>query len=130
MTPERAQEIWETRGPFGELDLQPGEREVVQRVWMGMTGNTCFADALLKIANGLVEPTRIRIGTAVFSNGAEILDQSPVYYGETADSLSVRERAIRAITMLGMPATDPVHGCNAKLAKLEHASVEFYPRGQ
>lgn len=130
MTPERAQEIWETRGPFGELDLQPGEREVVQRVWMGMTGNTCFADALLKIAFGLTDPTRIRIGTAVFSNGAEILDQSPVYYGETADSLSVRERAIRAITMLGMPATDPVHGCNAKLAKLEHASVEFYPRGQ
>lgn len=129
MTPERAREIWETRGPFGDLKLQPGEREIVQRVWMGMTGNTCFADALLKIANGLVEPTRIRIGTAVFSCGAEILDQSPVYHGETADSPSVRERAIRAIKMLGMPATDPVHGCNARLAKLGNASVKFYPRG-
>lgn len=130
MSPERARAIWNTRGPFGELQLQPGEREIVQRVWIGMTGNTCFADALLKIANGLIEPTRIRIGTAVFSYGAQILDQSPVYHGESADSPYVRERAIRAIKMLGMPATDPVHGCNAKLAKLERATVTFYPRGQ
>ena len=129
MTPARAREIWETRGPFCDLKLQPGEREIVQRVWMGMTGNSCFADALLKIANGLVEPTRVRIGTAVFSCGAEILDQSPVYHGETADSLPVRERAIRAIKMLGMPATDSIHGANARLHKLTLATLKFYSCG-
>ena len=129
MTPERAREIWETRGPFGDLKLQPGEREIVQRVWMGMTGNTCFADALLKIANGLVEPTRIRIGTAVFSSGAEIIEQVPVYEGEDINGSAVGARARRSIEMLGMPATDPVHGANARLNKLTLATLKFYSCG-
>lgn len=130
MSPERAREIWAAKGAFGDLKLEPGEREVVQRVWMGMTGNTCFADALLKIANGLVEPTRTRIGTAVFYHGAEIIEQVPVYEGEDINGSAVGARTRRSIEMLGMPATDPVHGCNARLAKLGRSSVKFYPLGQ
>ena len=131
MSPERAQSIWDNRSPFGELSMTDAERLAVKAVWKGMPGNTCFADALLRIArNEVVAAQPIMIGTAVFSHGDEIIDQSPVYFGETAASASVRDRAERAITLLGMPATDPVHGCNARLHKLQSARVTFYPRGQ
>lgn len=69
------------------------------------------------------------IGTAVFSCGDEIIEQVPVYEGEDTSSSSVHARARRSIEMLGMPATDPVHGCNARLIKFGMSSVKFYPRG-
>lgn len=69
------------------------------------------------------------IGTAVFTCGDEIIEQTPVYEGELAGSDAVYARTRRSIEVLGMPATDPVHGCNARLIKLQKASVKFYPRG-
>ena len=129
MSPARAQEIWDTRAPFGELSLTDMERSEVKKVWDRMPGHTCFVDALLRIARGQAEERPVMIGTAVFSYGGQIIDQSPVYWGETVDSPAVHARARRAVEMLGMPATDPVHGCNANLAKLGMASVKFYPRG-
>ena len=130
MSPERAQQVWDSRSPFGELSLTDAERAAVRSVWKGMPGHTCFADALLRIARGqaiAVKPEMI--GTAVFSYGDEIVEQTPVYAGESAGSPEVEARARRSIEMLGMPATDPVHGCNARLHKLHRARVTFYPRG-
>lgn len=131
MSPKRAQAIWDARSPFGELSMTDAERASVKKVWSGMPGYTCFADALLRIASGEVvadEPPMI--GTAVFTYGAEIIEQTPVYWGEMAGSEAVYARAKRSIEMLGMPATDPVCGCNARLAKLANATMKFYLSGQ
>jgi hypothetical protein len=96
-----------------------------------MPGHTCFADALLRIARGEAETQcPVMIGTAVFTCGDEIVEQTPVYEGETAASDAVYARARRSIEMLGKPATDPVYGSIARLIKLQKASVKFYPRGQ
>lgn len=130
MSPQRAQEIWDTRLPFGELFMTDPERMAVRKVWSGMPGHTCFADALLRIARGeAVAEKPVMIGTAVFTYGDEIIEQTPVYEGEMAGSDAVYARARRSIEMLGMPATDPVHGRNARLIKLQKASVKVYPRG-
>ena len=131
MTPQRAQEIWDNRLPFGELaSITDAERLAVRKVWNGMPGHTCFADALLRIARGeAVAEKPVMIGTAVFTYGGEIVEQTPVYMGETAGSEAVYARAKRSIEMLGMPATDPVYGANARLQKLPIAQVKFYPSG-
>ena len=130
MSPERAQAIWDTRLPFGELSMTDAERLAVRKVWSGMPGHTCFADALLRIAHGeAVAEKPAMVGTAVFTYGDEIIEQVPVYAGETAGSDAVHARAKRSIEVLGMPATDPVHGCNARLRKLALATVKFYPSG-
>ena len=87
MSPQRAQEIWDTRLPFGELFMTDPERMAVRKVWSGMPGHTCFADALLRIARGeAVAEKPVMIGTAVFTYGDEIIEQVPVYAGETAGS--------------------------------------------
>lgn len=52
MTPQRAREIWETRSPFGQLSMSEREAVEVKKVWSGMPDWACFADALVKIANG------------------------------------------------------------------------------
>ena len=52
MSPERAQSIWDARHPFGELSMTDAERMAVRKVWSGMPGHTCLADALLRIARG------------------------------------------------------------------------------
>lgn len=130
MSPERAQSIWDARQPFGELSMTDAERMAVRKVWSGMPGHTCFADALLRIARGeAVAEKPAMVGTAVFTYGDEIIEQVPVYAGETAGSDAVYARAKRSIEVLGMPATDPVHGANARLHKLAIAQVKFYPRG-
>ena len=130
MSPERAQAIWDTRLHFGELSMTDAERLAVRKVWSGMPGHTCFADALLRIAHGeAVAEKPAMVGTAVFTYGDEIIEQVPVYAGETAGSDAVHARAKRSIEVLGMPATDPVHGCNARLRKLALATVKFYPSG-
>lgn len=125
----QAKEIWDERCPFGELAMSNEEREEVKRVWSQMPGNTCFVDALFWIICGEDQLVPILVGTAVFLYGGEIIEQTPVYWGETADSIAVRSRAERSITMLGMPATDPVTGCNMRLMKMKEARVAFYPRG-
>lgn len=130
MSPERAQAIWDARHPFGELSMTDAERMAVRKVWSGMPGNTCFADALLRIARGeAVAEKPAMVGTAVFTYGDEIIEQVPVYAGETAGSDAVYARAKRSIEVLGMPATDPVHGANARLHKLTLATLKFYPCG-
>ncbi len=130
LTAQRAQAIWDNRSPFGELSMTDAERAAVRKVWSGMPGHTCFADALLRIARGEVKADQpVMIGTAVFTCGDEIVEQTPVYWGEKADSPQVLDRAKRSIEMLGMPATDPVMGCNTRLVKLASAKVTFYPRG-
>lgn len=129
MSPERALAIWDARLPFGTLSMTEGERRAVWRVWKRMPGHTCFADALSRIARGEEQEAAVLIGTAVFCNGPEIIEQTPVYWGESPDSEAVRQRAAHAIEVLGIPATDPVHGSNARLHKLRSATVTFYPRG-
>lgn len=129
MTPARAQQIWANRAPFGELEMTADERKYVRGIWVRMPGHTCFADALVRIANGQAEGIKPMIGTAVFYNGDEIIVQVPVYEGEDINGSAVGARARRSIEMLGMPATDPVHGCNARLVKFGSASVKFYPLG-
>ena len=130
MSPERAQSIWDARHPFGELSMTDAERMAVRKVWSGMPGNTCFADALLRIARGeAVAEKPAMVGTAVFTYGDEIIEQVPVYAGETAGSDAVYARAKRSIEVLGMPATDPVHGANARLNKLTLATLKFYSCG-
>ena len=110
MTPQRAQQIWDNRLPFGELSISDAERLAVRKVWNGMPGHTCFADALLRIARGeAIAEKPAMIGTAVFTYGGEIIEQTPVY--------------------MGMPATDPVHGMNARLRKMALATLKFYPSG-
>ena len=52
MSPERAQKVWDTRLPFGEMSMTDAERMAVRKVRSGMPGHTCFADALLRIARG------------------------------------------------------------------------------
>lgn len=127
MTPERAQEIWRTRSPFGEVSAAPDEFAYVRGIWARMPGHTSWVDALLRIANGQAEGIVPMIGTAAFYYGDEIIEQTPVYFGETVTSPSVEARARRGIEMLGMPATDPVHGCNARLRKFSQSRVKFYP---
>jgi len=130
VSPERAQIIWDRSLPFGELSMSDAERLAVRSVWSGMPGHTCFADALLRIARGEAVAQRpAMIGTAVFTYGTEIIEQVPVYAGETAGSDAVYARAKRSIEMLGMPATDPVQGANARLRKLTQATLKFYPSG-
>jgi hypothetical protein len=130
VSPERAQSIWDARHPFGELSMTDAERMAVRKVWSGMPGHTCFADALLRIAKGeAVAEKPAMVGTAVFTYGDEIIEQVPVYAGETAGCDAVYARAKRSIEVLGMPATDPVHGANARLSKLPQASLKFYPCG-
>lgn len=130
MTPQRAQSIWDSRLPFGELSMTDAERLSVRKVWSGMPGHTCFVDALLRIARGeAVVEKPVMVGTAVFTCGGEIIEQVPVYSGETAGSETVLARAKRSIELLGMPATDPVHGRNARLVKLAHATLKFYSSG-
>ena len=127
MSPERAQEIWDTRGPFGELSITPEEKAYVNGIWVRMPGHTCFADALLRIARGEVGDQKPMIGSAAFYYGDEIIDQVPVYWGETIEGPEVQLRARRSIEMLGMPANDPVHGCNSRLAKFGNSRSVFYP---
>lgn len=130
MTPQRAQQIWDNRLPFGELSISDAERLAVRKVWNGMPGHTCFADALLRIARGeAIAEKPAMIGTAVFTYGGEIIEQTPVYMGETPGSEAVYARAKRSIEVLGMPATDPVHGMNARLRKMALATLKFYPCG-
>lgn len=131
MSPKRAQAIWDARSPFGELSMTDAERAAVRKVWFGLPGHTCFADALLKIAAGeAIAEESVMIGTAIFTYGAEIIEKTPVYWGEAAGSEAVYARARRAIEMLGMPANDPVYGCNVRLQKLGQSSMKFYLRGQ
>lgn len=129
MTPERAQEIWDTRASFGEFSLSPEEKAYVNGIKVRLPGHFNWADVLLEIANGKTMGLKPMIGTAVYYYGDEIIDQSPVYLGETVDSYSVSARARQSIELLGHPATDPVHGCNARLHKLGRAQVKFYPLG-
>ena len=127
MTPQRAQEIWDARGPFGELSITPEEKAYVSGIWVRMPGHTCFADALLRIANCEVGDQKPMIGSAAFYYGDELIEQTPVYWGETIEDSSVQARARRSIEMLRMPANDPVHGCNTRLAKFGNSRAVFYP---
>ena len=128
MSPERAQAIWDTRLPFGELSMTDAERLAVREVWSGMPGHTCFADALLRIAHGeAVAEKPAMVGTAVFTYCDEIIEQVPVYWDETIEGPEVQLRARRSIETLGMPANDPVHGCNSRLAKFGNSRAVFYP---
>lgn len=52
VTKERAREIWQTRSAFGMFAVTPEEDRYIRHVWESMPGNTCWADALLRIANG------------------------------------------------------------------------------
>lgn len=110
--------------------MSDAERLAVRKVWSGMPGHTCFADALLRIARGeAIAEKPAMIGTAVFYYGGEIVAQTPVYEGETPGSQAVYTRARQTVEMLGMPATDPVYGANARGAKLANAKLKFYPLG-
>lgn len=89
-----------------------------------LDGDTAAVSAFLE-RMGAQRPV---IGTAVFTLGAMIVDQSPVYAGESVDSESVMERARRSVRMLGIssrPDMPPV-SC---LSLLERAEKTFYPRG-
>ena len=127
MKPERAQEIWDTRGPFGELSITPEEKAFVSGIWVRMPGHTCFADALLRIARDELGNQKPMIGTAAFYYGDELIEQVPVYLDEQIEDPSVQARARRGIEMLGMPANDPVHGCSTRLAKFGNSRAVFYP---
>ncbi len=127
MTPQRAQEIWDTRGPFGELSITPEEKAFVSGIWVRMPGHTCFADALLRIARDELGNQKPMIGTAAFYYGDELIEQVPVYLDEQIEDPSVQARARRGIEMLGMPANDPVHGCSTRLAKFGNSRAVFYP---
>lgn len=127
MTPQRAQEIWDTRGPFGELSITPEEKAYVSGIWVRMPGHTCFADALLRIARDELGNQKPMIGTAAFYYGDELIEQVPVYLDEQIEDPSVQARARRGIEMLGMPANDPVHGCSTRLAKFGNSRAVFYP---
>ena len=52
MTPERAREIWDSRSPFGEVQVTPIEKAYINAIWRRMPGHCCWAEALLAIANG------------------------------------------------------------------------------
>lgn len=53
ITPERAQNIWAARGPFGEFrGVIDGEYREVSRVWQTLPGYFSWTDTLLSIANG------------------------------------------------------------------------------
>lgn len=55
MTRERAQQILDHRRSSFGAGLGPmteDERDQVNRLWDTMPGNTCFTDALLRIAKG------------------------------------------------------------------------------
>ena len=129
MSPERAQEIWDSRGSFGELSITPEEQAYVNGIWARMPGHTCFADALLRIANGQANDVKPLVGTAVFYHGNEIVEQVPVYLGELLDGPEVGARVRRSIEVLGMPASDPQHGANRRLALLGNSQCRFYPLG-
>ena len=127
MTPQRAQEIWDTRGPFGELSITPEEKAFVSGIWVRMPGHTCFADALLRIARDELGNQKPMIGTAAYYYGDELIEQVPVYLDEQIEDPSVQARARRGIEMLGMPANDPVHGCSTRLAKFGNSRAVLYP---
>lgn len=130
MTPERAREIWQTRTAFGGVSCSAQEDAYVREIWRRMPGATCWAEALLAIANDAVPAERPPlIGTVVFSHGDQIIAQVPVYQGESPSDAIVGFRARRSVELLGMPATDPVHGCNRRLAMLGMSNARFYPRG-
>ena len=57
----------------------------------------------------------------------EIIEQVPVYWDETIEGPEVQLRARRSNETLGMPANDPVHGCNSRLAKFGNSRAVFYP---
>lgn len=128
MTPERAKAIWDSRGPYGDLQMTADEKAFVTGIWRRMAGHTCFADALLRIAQGETQGLLPLIGTVVFRHGAEIIDQSPVYAGETVDSPSVMDRARRAVAMLGMNSRPDLRGQTLQTL-LEGAEKQFYPLG-
>ena len=108
--------------------MSDAELLAVRKVWSGMPGHTCFADALLRIARGEAVAERpAMIGTAVFTYGDEIIEQVPVYWDETIEGPEVQLRARRSNETLGMPANDPVHGCNSRLAKFGNSRAVFYP---
>lgn len=52
VTKERAREIWQTRSAFGMFAVTPEEDRYIRQVWETMPGHTCWADALLRVANG------------------------------------------------------------------------------
>ncbi len=124
MTPERAKELLDSRSAFETLTTQAERRDVLQ-VWRRMPGST-LPDVLLAIANGIAP--RKMIGTLVHMHPDMIIDQSPVYEGETINSPSVLERVYRSIMLLGMPATAP-DGYHAKMARLPYSDRRFFPLG-
>lgn len=54
VTQERAREIWRTKSSFGQMHVTPAEDAYIRKVWSIMPGHTCFADAVLRIANGQI----------------------------------------------------------------------------
>lgn len=125
MSPNRAQSILNST-LNGSLSMTDAERAAVQKVLMHHQ-NSSYLNVLLKIAEGeIVVKDAQTVGIAVFSYGPEIIEQTPVYMGEAAGSEAVYARAVRHIETLAMPANDPVQGCNAKLQKLQRATMKFH----
>ena len=129
MTPERAQEILESRSPFGEISISAEEKKYVNGIWVRMPGSTSFYDALVRIAKGEAEHVKPMIGSATFYCGERYLTAVPVYLGEDPRGSIVSARARRSIEIVGHPATDPEHGCNALLSMFGNASLSFRELG-
>ena len=125
MTPNRAQSILNS-SLNGSLSMTDAERASVQKAQV-YNPNSNFLNVLLKIAEGEIVAEDVQmVGIAVFCYGTEIIEQTPVYMGEHAGSEAVYARAVRHIETLAMPANDPVQGSDAKLQKLQRATMKFH----
>lgn len=55
MTKQRALEIWNTKGPFGQFTVTDQEDKEIKEVWNKMNHSSSWVSALLEIANGRKE---------------------------------------------------------------------------
>lgn len=122
MTPARAQEIWQNRSPFGEVDITPEEKSYVKSIWQCLVCGYCWMVALHWIANGQAGPDAL-IGSAVFTcQEGWVIEQTPVFRGESIDSPSVIDRARRHLHEIGQDLV-----CNERLVLFETSTAKFYP---
>lgn len=79
-------------------------------------------DALLCIANGQAGPDAL-IGTAAFvCEDGWVIEQTPVFRGETIESPSVIDRARSHLRQIGQDLN-----FNERLVMFETATAKFYP---
>lgn len=79
--------------------------------------NDTHIDTVLRMLAKEAKEAKVLAGTAVFSCGYDIIDQSPVYVGEDPYGNSVYERAQRSCRILNP----------TRLSHLAQATRRFYP---